>query len=106
MAHHVVPQEIGQQDQQLRALRQPRQAALVGRVTPINMQRDIHAQGSQRFGDVSQPVGTDNDGIHRASLLDEGFIDDNYSYLYLSIRIVLITIDYEKRSCYHPVVSP
>jgi len=63
MPHRVVPEEIGQQDQQLGAARQPGQPALVRRVPSADVMRHAHAHGGERLGDFPGAVGTHHYGI-------------------------------------------
>jgi hypothetical protein len=41
-------------------------------MAPVDVEGDVHAQGSQRFGDIAEPVSTDNDCIHGAFLFGVG----------------------------------
>ena len=62
--HHVVAEEVGEQDHHADSARQRRGPALMRRVAPADVCRDADAEAVQHIRNVAEAIGADEQSIH------------------------------------------
>ena len=62
--HHVVPDEVGEQDDYPDPARQRRSAALMARVAPADVSRNTNTEPIEHGRDVSEPIRAYQQSIH------------------------------------------